>query len=496
LKWMRTIGLATAVLVVLATGCAVDQSREVQTYRKVLDAGQARPPAHFSPDASLTLRQALALANANNEQLAQAGEDYLQALIDKDRAFARFLPTISFAPSYMRQEKSSLGGDNALINEFLRTETTDAPLEGGMHLSPLQDVQALKAAGASAEQRRALLLDRQSILLLDVAQTYYQVMQSEKRVGVLEHSVKIQQQRVNDMEVQRRVGVARPVDVAQTAAQLASTRSALIQARNDVRNGRAMLAQLMGVPSVDGPLAGGFDAPPETRSANDLLKLAAAHRQDLLAARLQVTAAARRLEAAWGGYFPSVSLNLSRYLYRESFPDDVDWTGLIQINLPIFSAGLVHADVRTAYSRLRQAHLAESGLRRTVLRQLRTAAQDLDADSSQIDQLGIRLGASQEALRQADAAYKAGLGTNLERLVAQDQQLAAELALTQEKVKHIVDYLRLLRTTGLLDTTLRPLPPDQAGTAPDRGTGPASPTPAPDPRVKPEAVSPGVPGLP
>ncbi len=198
------IGLAAA-MVLLAAGCAVDHAREVQTYRKVLDAGQDRPPEPFSPGAPLALRQALALANANNEQLASAGEAYLQALIDKDRAFARFLPTLRFAPSYMRQEESSIGGGNPLADEFLRTETTDAPLEGALHLAPLRDLPALKAAGASAEQRRAFLLDRRSILLLDVAQTYYQVVRSEKQVGVLEHSVEVQQQRVKDMEVQRRV---------------------------------------------------------------------------------------------------------------------------------------------------------------------------------------------------------------------------------------------------------------------------------------------------
>jgi outer membrane protein len=457
LAWLAGMAL------LLAAGCAVDQAREVQTYRKVLDAGQTQPPAPFAPDESVTLKRALALANANNEQLAESGEDYLQALIDKDRAFARFLPTIRFAPSYMRQEKSSIAAGNSLVSSILRTETLDAPLQGDLNVSPFQDAPVLWAAASSAEKQRALLLDHQAVLLLDVAQTYYQVMRSEKQVQVLENSVQVQQQRVNDMDVQRRAGVARPVDVAQSEAQLAGTRNGLIRARNDVRNGRAMLAQLMGVPAVEGLLAGGFEVPSENRPVDRLLPLADTHRQDLQAARMQVKAAAEQLEAAWGGYFPSVSLNLTRYLYRESFPDDVDWTGLIQVDLPIFSAGLVHANVRTAYSRLRQAHQAESGLRRLVLRELRVAVEDLTSDGQQIDQLGIRLTAAREALRQADAAYWAGLGTNLQRLIAQDQLLSAELALTEEQFNHIVDYLRLLRVVGVLDIGLTPLPPAAGG---------------------------------
>jgi outer membrane protein TolC len=411
----------------------------------------------------LALDRALALANANNEQLAGAGEDYLQALIDKDRAFARFLPTIGFAPSYMRQEKSSIGAGNPLVASIVRQETLDAPLQGNLNLSPFQDAPAVWAAASTAEQQRALLLDRQAILLLDVAQTYYQVMRSEKQVSVLEHTAQVQHQRVADMDAQRRAGVSRPVDVAQSQAQLAGTRSTLIQARRDVRNGRAMLAQLLGVPAVAGPLVGGFEAPRENRPVERLLVLADMHRQDLQAARMQVKTASDRLDAAWGRYFPSVSLNLTRFLYRESFPDDVDWTGLIQVHLPIFSAGLVHADVRTAYSRLRQAHLAESELRRSVLRELRVDVENLSADRQQIDQLGIRRRAAREAVRQADAAYEAGLGTNLERLVAQDQLLAAELALAESQFDHSVGYLRLLRATGLLNINLTPLPPDGNG---------------------------------
>jgi outer membrane protein TolC len=308
----------------LTSGCVVDQAREVNTYREVLDGDQTQPPAPFSPDESVTLKRVLVLANANNEQLAESGEGYLQALINKDRAFASFLPTIRFAPTYMRQEKSSYAEGNSPISDFLRDKTLDAPLQGGLNVNPFQDAPALWAAASTAEQQRALLLDHQAILLLDVAQTYYQVMRSEKQVQVLANSVKVQQQRVNDMDVQRRVGVARPVDVAQSEAQLAGTRNALTRARNDVRNGRAMLAQLMGVPLVEGELASGFKVPNEIPPADHLLPLADVHRQDLQAAMLQVKAAAEGLEAAWGGYFPSISLNLTRYLYRQSFPDDVD----------------------------------------------------------------------------------------------------------------------------------------------------------------------------
>jgi outer membrane protein TolC len=439
----------------LALGCVVNQAREVQTWRRVLDGDRPSPVAPFVTTETLTLRRAFALANAHNEQLALAGEDYLQAMIDKDRAFASFLPTISFAPTYMRQEKTGLAAANPMIASFVPEKTRDVPFQGQWFLHPFRNVPLVWASRRNVQRERALLLDRQAIVLLDVAQTFFQVARSEKQAQVLENSVQVQRQRVRDMQVWRRAGTARPVDVAQTEAQLAHTRNALIQARNDVRNGRAMLAFLIGAPAVEGPLEGGWEVPPAGGwRIQPLLALAAEHRQDLQAAHATVMAAANLLQSAWGQYFPSVSLNLTYYLSRQTFPNDVDWTSLLAVNVPIFSAGLTHADVRAAYSRLRQAYQLESSARREVLKDLRVALEDLIGDEQRLEQLDIETRAAREALRQADAAFRAGMGTNLERLVAQDQWLTAELALTSEQFQRSVDYLRLLRVTGVLDVGL------------------------------------------
>ena len=98
---------AAAVLCLAAAGilagCVVDQSREVRTYRKVLD-GQEPKPKPLEPGETLTLGRALALANADNEQIASQGEAYLQALIEKNRTFAAFLPTVSFQPNFTVEE--------------------------------------------------------------------------------------------------------------------------------------------------------------------------------------------------------------------------------------------------------------------------------------------------------------------------------------------------------------------------------------------------------
>src|SRR6476620_2165210 len=85
--------------VMLGTGCAVDQQKERNLYRSVLDA-HLPAPKPYTAEAPLSLREALLLANRNNEQLAMRGEDFVQALIAKNRVAAAFLPTVSFQPNY------------------------------------------------------------------------------------------------------------------------------------------------------------------------------------------------------------------------------------------------------------------------------------------------------------------------------------------------------------------------------------------------------------
>ena len=435
-------------------GCMVNQAKDVETYRQVLDAGAPKPAGQFHSEDPLTLRRALRLANARNEQLAISGEDYLQALINEDRAFSAFLPTISFAPAFMRQEKTALAADNPLIASFVPDKTTDVPVQGGLNLHPLRDLPAFRSAGFSARMQKALLLDARSVILLDVAKTYFHVMSSEKRIQALTYSVKVQRRRLNDARVKYSAGAVRHLDVSLAEDGLAKVNEALIQAKNDERNGRAMLALLIGAPSVDGPLTGGMEVRPGVWRVRDLLALAEDRRQDLAAARAQVRAASAALESAWGEYFPSVSLNLTRYLSRQSFPSDVDWTSLIQVNVPVFSAGLIHADVRAAYSRLRQARLAELSLRRQVLKDLRVAVEDLSDDGRQAKELEVQVETARERVRQARAGVDAGAGTDLGLMSAQDRLSSSSLALAVKRFDMDVDYLRLLRMAGVLDPGL------------------------------------------
>jgi outer membrane protein len=440
----RILILLLGALAALAASC-VDQDKEVAHYRQVL-GGPASVPATMP--AELTLTRAMQMVNAHNEQLALSGEDYLQALIDQDRAIATFLPTISLQPSYFKTQDVKLPPQAA---GFFPLHARDVPVNGQMNVfNGFRDVAALKRSAANIDQRKALLKDLQSTLLVEAAQVYYQVLRAQKLSEVLANSVVVQANRVADLQHQFDVGVARKVDLLQAQAQAAATRVTLVLAKSEVVKGRATLAFLTGAPSADCPLLDQFDVP-GIAPVETFEQQAQADRQDLAAAIAGVGAARQLVEQAIGEYYPSVTINFNEFLSRQSFPTDSEWNVVFAANLPLFTGGRIHADVRGALSRLRQAKLDESYTSRQILENVRIAYVAVTAAREAVAELRIELSAAEEAYHQASASYTAGMGTNLEALIAQDQWLRAQVQLVSQEFDYKVAYLTLVRTAGQLD---------------------------------------------
>ena len=454
---MRTSSVtALALAAALLAGCAVDHAKEMAAYRQVLDATMPAPAEGLAPDAVLTLPQALALANRHNERLGLSGEDYLQALIEKDRAAVAFLPRIDLQPRFSRMDPFTIPGP---FGSFFPNPTTDVPLHAEWNVfNGFRDLANLERADVLAKYRRAVLLDLQAAILVDTATVYYQVLQVERRVGVLKNAVKVQEDRVADVRDKVKAGVARPLDLAQTEAEASATRTSLVDAQMKLATARTGLAFLIGAAAVPNPLADGFEVP-EVASLDDLKKQADEHRPDVAAAHALYAAAKKGLQAAVEEYLPSVKLDLDYFLSRESFPMMSHWLFGVSANLPIFAGGRIHANVRTAYSMVRQARYYESLTERQAAEQVTVAYDNLEAGGRRLRELEIEVAAARDAFGLASQSYDVGLATNLERLVAENRLLEAELQLAAEKLNRKILYFKLSEAIGRLVDQVAAKPP-------------------------------------
>jgi outer membrane protein TolC len=441
-------------LFLLMTGCGVDQEKEIAQYRAVLDHANLPSPAEVSENQPLSLQQSMALANLHNENLGLRGEDYVQALIDKNRAVANFLPTVGFQPSYTIAGKP--GNRQTIRGLSTHGDTVQGyvmPVVGNINVfNGFADPASLRAAESAIAQRRDLLLDLQATILLNVAQTYYQVLRSEQAVQVLQHSLQLQESRLSDVEQQLRNGLATQLAVSQTRAQVDNTRVQLVQAQSDVRNGRFTLALLIGVAHVENPLVDDFTVPDDPGSEASFEQAALSTRNDVLAAEHELDVAREAVNIAVAQYYPSVTLNVSALLSSTAYSQASKWNAVLAANLPVFSAGRIRADVRTAWSRLRQAALEESLVRRQALHDVQSAYENVVTAARRIHELEDEVQAANEAYEQARNSFLNGLGINLDVLSAQDQLLNAQLQLTGARFDRTVFFLDLIRASGRLPT--------------------------------------------
>jgi outer membrane protein TolC len=425
----------------LIAGCLPTQQQEVASYRTILDAHTPTTMPVRRSLTPLTLQQAFALANHNNEQLGLLGEDYVQALANKNRAFAAFLPTIDIGPSYSRSHSTDGGHANHSIT---------IPVNAGMNIfNGFRDVDALRAATDVIAQQKASLLDEQMTLLLNVTTSYYLVLQSEQSAQSLQTSIVYRQEEIRDMQARVKLGNARTLDLAQAQADEATTRAQLRQSQTDAINARSQLAFLIGVPSISGPLADQYVVPSPLLPEAHFEALADAYRQDLIAARAGVAAAEENVKKAIGEYFPTVNVNASYFLFNDPEPGTL-WTAGISGSIPIFEAGTIEADIRTAWSIARQAYLTESYTRRSAFNDVQNAYQNLLNSTAKISDLEDSVIAAQKAFDLADRLYRIGGGSNLDRLTAQNTLLTAQLSLTDERFNEKTYYVTLLRVAGLL----------------------------------------------
>ena len=480
----RFLSIASASALAVA-GC-VNQRNEVSLYRKVVDG-----PKHetlqrdYSNGAELTLEQSLQLANGGYEQIDIQGETYLQTLIERDRAYSAFMPTISLEPTYSWQNKRSkvgsvvTGGTSGSGSTGTGSGSTGtgtgstgtgstgtgvigaAPNHYTAFVAPVvaranlfngfRDVANIRAQQANVEQYRNLLLDLRQTVMLETAQAYYQVLLAERSVEVLTNSATFQNARVADMQSRLRAGIAQPLDLAQTEAQAAATRSNLVTAQNNVSTARLQLALITNAEVEDAKLIDHLWVPDRLMPADEAVQTANQTRPDLRANESAVRLARENVKVAIGEYYPSITLDLDYYLHRDASPTNVQWSSLLSMNLPIFSAGTINADVRNAWSKLRQALYQEWLAFRQVRHDVRAAWVTVNNSARRIVELQTEVAASQEALRQATQRYTAGLATNLDVLTAQNTLLSSQLDLATEEFNHKIYYIDLLRAMGRLD---------------------------------------------
>jgi len=445
---------------------------------------QQTAPAAASTAASLSLADALRIAERKNEGVAIAGAGVARARGQQAQVNSQRLPQINGSAGYQRAIQNQF---QAITERFAGPPDTTASAGGGFADSPLARIFAApntfsvtlaatqnlytagrlpaQRAGADAARTAAdiAFTSSKAQAVLDVAQAYFDAVAADQFLAIADSSLVLTERTLAQTQVAREIGAAAEFDLLRARVARDNQKPLVIQARGARTTAYLRLKQLLDLPlaaplqlttpirddaatvaEITGPitLADERTLTPDT---------SVAARATVRQAQAQVSASEQALKAARLARVPSVQLSSTyqRFAYPPEgtfLPSALDlyfpnWNVSLGLAFPLFTGGRLRGDRLVA-----EANLTEAQQR---LQQTREGA-SLDA------LLALT------ALEQAQAGYLASVGTDSQAAQAYRiaevrfrEGISTQLELTEVRVQ--LEQARLQRVNAARDLELAKL---------------------------------------
>ena len=415
--------------------------------------------------AALTLAEAVQIAVKHypDVEKARAAADQLNGKIREVRAQA--LPEVNFTTFATRLRDPSLMNASGL--DKFPVELRQALVPVGINMfdygvnvkQPLYSAgkvgTALRLAKIEAEGSTVDISRTEQDLSLAVVRAFYALMWAERNLEVVSETLEQKKAHSAMARVRFSNGVATEVDALRTEVEVANSQADVVQARNAVRQTRALLNHYLLRP-IDFPtkaLGEFVEKQPESTELAELAKEADRRRPELMRlriaersaqAQLQLARAESRLKIEFNGGY-GVTSRLPENLFNRDF---VRWNAGVNLTLPVFDgfkrSGLVWQ--ATAYER--QARLEREKVEQRVRLDLRQALDDLSAASETVTAARANVQQAQKVLSMMQNNYKFGAATTLDIVDAQTALAVARTNMLRGLHDHSVARATLRHAMG------------------------------------------------
>lgn len=297
---------------------------------------------------SLSLEDCFQLALLYSDQLKLSGENYYQALLLREKAWAAILPSLNLKTNYTFQEEAAQFG--SLREKHEEKITLEQPLFSGF-----KEYYGLGQTRSLILSQASLLRHEQTQIFLNVSAAFYEILKFESTLQTLNSLIELQQKRLNETRERFTLGLVRKTEILLIEADLEDTKAKQVRTLGDLQAARAQLNVLLGI-ETDKSLRDVADTD-ETRDLNALLNLAYMNRQDLISLGYDRETARQQVSYIAGEFWPSVVLTGNIYLDRNGPQENVDWDISIGASLPLYEGGEIRTQLKEAQSKLRQAEI-------------------------------------------------------------------------------------------------------------------------------------------
>jgi len=375
-------------------------------------------PAVEQP-APLTLEESIRTALANNTDVRTAEEQVAKARAVTRQARAGLGPQVSagVTHSWTGPIASMTVGTQTVVLGVPETTITQLSLALPVDISRQISTAVGSADLARLAQEFGLAAVRQSVAL-QVQEAYLGVLRVQALENVAREALAAAQEHHQIAQLQQKAGVVAPFDVLRAEVQVASYRQDLLAKQNAVDLAVANLNRVMGT-DVNRPLR--LVEPALTERA--AVELAASQqeaeqrRPEVLQAQTLLQAARKGVKLARAGLQPSFAL-AAGYSYDANpsgfAGQSESWNVSAAVRLPLFDSGATHARVHQAQADVATAELRERDAGQQVSLEVRQAYLSLREAKQRMSTSEKDVAQAREALRLAQARYRAGVSASVE----------------------------------------------------------------------------------
>ena len=391
----------------------------------------------YAEPTDLSLNEAISLALTNNPTGKMAVFDYEAAKGTLMATRSYRWPTITYTNRMSWTDygdyynTANYGDPNYMVNQASNTLTLSWILWSGNKV----ESQVSQAKLNLDSTKWGVALSRQQ-LKFNATDAYFKLMAARDSVKLCEESVDRLKQYLRDVNLQFAVGVVAKVDVLRSEVALAQAQENLINAQNTYDLAMANLNNIIGLPlttflQVTGELS--------YANYNDALEkctdTALRQRPEIMQSTDLAQSAQEAITIAKSGYLPSVSVNFTGGEYNKTWPglnskindySTYNWSAYVMTSWTILDSGLTAGSVKKTVEGYKKA---QESLRQTldnVRLDVQSTYLNLKSSEQSIMTSKASVSLAEEDYKIKVVRYKAGVGTNLDVLDAQEALTTAK----------------------------------------------------------------------
>jgi outer membrane protein TolC len=293
-------------------------------------------------------------------------------------------------------------------------------------------------------------------VMLQVEQEYYRYLNAKALEQAAITTMKEAEAGLDAAERRRAAGLSTVADVLQAKTSLSQIRLVLQTVQGQIQTIHGSLATALGLPANTGfditippPEIPAAPAEPEVERA---IQEAQARRPDLAAARAAVEKAAAEVRVREAQDRPSInfSSNAGRIFYSDPWIHQDTYSAGVLMTIPIFNGMTYQYNVYKAKADRDEATARLDTLAQEVTLQVWTSYFNHKTAAGKVETARDLLESAQQSYDVVSARYKAGVGSILDLLTAEEALGQARAQDTQARTEWFLTMAQLAHDTGTL----------------------------------------------